>query len=93
MYAIRSYYELRNELSEAKKRKYAVDDEESADGIYCIGAPVFDSKLEPIMAVGLSGPKTRMLVDNAVKLDMVRNVADRISDMYGAKIISKGEEK
>ena len=44
-------------VDEARRRRYAVDDEEYAVGLRCVAAPIFNEAKEAIAAISLSGPK------------------------------------
>ncbi|MBQ0005419.1 MAG: IclR family transcriptional regulator [Clostridiales bacterium] len=43
------------EIEEVRKNKYAVDNEEVAEGLYCIAVPVLKKNGEAIMAISVSG--------------------------------------
>ena len=43
-----------------RRRGYAVDDEETFDGVRCVAAPVRNHRDEIIAAMGISGPATRL---------------------------------
>ena len=51
---------LEKELSKIKRQGYAVDNEELAMDLYCIGAPIFNFNGYPAYAMSLSGPTRRM---------------------------------
>jgi IclR family acetate operon transcriptional repressor len=48
-----------NHLDKVRRIGYAVDDEESAEGIFCIAAPVFDTTLQCIGAISVTSLKHR----------------------------------
>lgn len=51
--------DLRSNLASAARLGYAVDREELARGVCCIGAPYFDERAFPVGAFGLSVPTAR----------------------------------
>jgi IclR family acetate operon transcriptional repressor len=46
---------LRADLALARKRGWAIDDEEQADGLRCVGAPIYNEHAEVIGAISVSG--------------------------------------
>lgn len=56
---------MKKELERVRAQGYAVDDEESMAGAYCVGVPVLDSNCTPVAALSVSGPTTRF---NAARL-------------------------
>ena len=52
--------QFRQELEKIRRQGYAVDDEEAVQGARCVSAPIFNSNREPIAAVSVSGPVTRV---------------------------------
>ncbi|MDX9867638.1 MAG: IclR family transcriptional regulator [Kiritimatiellia bacterium] len=75
---------LRRELAAVTAQGYAFDDAEQFEGVYCVGAPVFDRGGYPIAAVWITGlmmdlDRTRLPQLGAT----VRAHADRISARLG----------
>jgi IclR family KDG regulon transcriptional repressor len=56
---IDSVEELILDIEKVRVKKVAVDDEEAIGGVYCVGAPVLNSKGECIAAISISAPKNR----------------------------------
>jgi IclR family acetate operon transcriptional repressor len=52
--------QFRQELEKIRRQGYAVDDEEAVQGARCVSAPILNSEGEPIAAVSVSGPVTRV---------------------------------
>ncbi len=75
---------LRKELSNVVKNGYSFDDSEQFEGIYCVGAPIFDRSGYPVSSVWVTG-----LMMNIKRKDIpeigrvVRLHADRISARMG----------
>jgi DNA-binding IclR family transcriptional regulator len=81
---------LRRELADVVKKGYSFDDSEQFDGIYCIGAPVFDRIGYPVASVWTTG--LMMDIDRKQVPEIsaiVRDHADRISSRLG---YAKGSE-
>ncbi len=51
---------LLRDLSSVRTRGYAIDDEESVEGLRCVGAVIRDHDGSPSYALSVSGPKSRM---------------------------------
>jgi DNA-binding IclR family transcriptional regulator len=45
--------ELMKELKQVRERGHSIDDENVREGVYCIGAPVFDAAARPVAGVGV----------------------------------------
>jgi IclR family acetate operon transcriptional repressor len=54
---------LKAELRAIRSRGFAIDDEEHAVGLRCVGAPILDERGAPIAALSLSGPVARVTDD------------------------------
>jgi DNA-binding IclR family transcriptional regulator len=55
-------------LDRVRRRGYAIDDEEIEVGVRCIGAPIFNEHHRAIAAVSVSGPASRITVQNAAAI-------------------------
>jgi len=55
------------ELEGIRKIHYAIDDQENELGVRCIGAPIFNHKSEPIAAISISGPTSRVTRESVEK--------------------------
>lgn len=75
------------ELARAAALGYAIDDEETRDGMVCIGAPIFGAaSSEAVAAVALSLPKSTIDVRRrATAIRTVTRLAERISRRLGAR--------
>lgn len=51
---------LKRSLDRVRRRGYAIDDEEVEDGVRCIGAPILGESGQPMAAVSISGPTSRI---------------------------------
>lgn len=76
---------LKEQLSLVRKQGYAIDDEETFEGVRCIAAPVYNYLDQVIASIGISGPSTRVTVGNIPKLSQnVIDVARQVSAALGA---------
>ncbi|MGA0541853.1 HTH-type transcriptional regulator BhcR [Neotabrizicola sp. VNH66] len=76
---------LRDQLAEARRRGYAVDDEERTPGMRCVAAPILNIHGEAVAGISVSGPTQRLSADRIEGIGTkVRAVADRISRQIGA---------
>ena len=57
---IMNLLQFRQELEKIQRQGYAVDDEEAVQGARCVSAPILNSDREPVAAVSISGPVTRV---------------------------------
>ena len=55
---------MRRDLASVRETGYAVEREEALLGEGGIAAPIFDRRAQPIGAVGIAGPKERVLRSN-----------------------------
>jgi DNA-binding IclR family transcriptional regulator len=81
---ITSRRELRREIERARKRGYAVDNEELAPGLRCVAAPVFDHTRRPRYALSISGPTFRITSERIEDIHpKIRSVCRRLSEALG----------
>jgi IclR family acetate operon transcriptional repressor len=52
--------QISRDLQSVRSRGYAIDDEESVEGLRCVGAAILDHGGVPSYALSVSGPKSRM---------------------------------
>jgi len=76
--------ELIQEIEKVRVRKIAVDDEEALVGVYCVAAPVSNSKGECVAAISISAPKNRVTAKRSDMLaKLVSKTAQKISQSLG----------
>jgi len=51
---------LQRSLERVRRRGYSIDDEEVEEGVRCIGAPILNELGQPMAAVSVSGPTSRI---------------------------------
>lgn len=61
---------LNHDLNDIKKRGYSIDNEERNLGMRCIAAPVFDFNREVIAGISVSGPTSRVGIENLPKISV-----------------------
>ncbi len=86
--SVRSVAALSRQLDETRRRGFALDDEETREGMLCIGAPVFDSRgAAAVAGVAVSllkaeAPSAR----KAAAADAVMRLASILSKRLGARV-------
>ncbi|KEO56590.1 IclR family transcriptional regulator [Thioclava indica] len=84
-YSVQDMSELMRQLRSVQQQGYSVDNQEVAEGMTCIGAPVLDSQNQPIAAIAVS-----LLADTLSKGELddvaasVREIARSLSVKLGA---------
>jgi IclR family acetate operon transcriptional repressor len=77
---------LLRDLTRTRERGYAVDDQERAEGMRCIAAPVFNAYGEPVAGLSVSGPAFRVSLSDAGRLGaLVRDAADVVTEATGGQ--------
>jgi DNA-binding IclR family transcriptional regulator len=75
---------LTEELDTIRAQQFAIDDEESEEGVRCVGAPIFDHSGRVRAAISVSGPAYRLSVSRLVALSsLVMDTARTISGRLG----------
>jgi len=75
---------LEQELESVRAQGYAIDDEEFAQGLRCLAAPVWNFTGNVVAAIGISGPVWRVTLDRIAQLtEYVRAAAHRLSQELG----------
>ena len=81
---IMNLVQFRQELEKIRRQGYAVDDEEAVQGARCVSAPILNADREPIAAVSVSGPVTRVSPNQVAALaGAVSSAARAISAAMG----------
>jgi DNA-binding IclR family transcriptional regulator len=81
---IMNLVQFRQELEKIRRQGYAVDDEEAVQGARCVSAPILNADREPIAAVSVSGPVTRVSPNQVTALaGAVSSAARAISVAMG----------
>jgi IclR family transcriptional regulator, acetate operon repressor len=75
------------DLAQVRKRGWAIDDEERAEGLRCVGAVIYNEHGEVVGAISISGPKVRMTEERLGELGpMVKRAAAAITDRIGGRM-------
>jgi len=74
-HTISNMLELKTQLQEVRRLGYAIDNEESEEGVSCVGAPVWAAGNKPIAAISVSGPAFRLTPDK------IPGIANCVVDM------------
>jgi IclR family transcriptional regulator, acetate operon repressor len=76
-------------LSEVRAVGYAVDDEEHSLGLRCVAAAMLDEHGEPVGAISVSGPATRVPRERTPQLGaLVRSIANELTHELGGRNIA-----
>jgi IclR family acetate operon transcriptional repressor len=75
---------LLRDLVRTRERGFAIDDQERAEGMRCIAAPVFNAHGEPVAGLSVSGPAFRVGLSDAGRIGaLVRKAADLVTEATG----------
>ncbi len=75
---------LAENLALIRRRGFAIDDQERAEGMRCIAAPIFNGLGEPIAAISVSGPAFRLPSSDDERIgSLVRLAADKVTEAIG----------
>ena len=78
---------LMRDLARTRDRGFAVDDQERAEGMRCVAAPVFNAHGEPVAGLSVSGPAFRIGLSDAARLGaLVRAAADLVTGATGGVV-------
>jgi len=76
--------EIMKELKVIRKAGFAQDDEEFAEGVRCVGAPIFDDASMVVAGISIAGPTFRMASDRISRLaGLAMETAELISFSLG----------
>ncbi|MDA8227433.1 MAG: IclR family transcriptional regulator [Desulfitobacterium hafniense] len=76
--------ELIAHLQEVYQRGYAIDDEENAEGLRCVAAPIFDHRGKAVAAISVAGPSVRITKERIGGfVAIIREAAVQISVRLG----------
>jgi DNA-binding IclR family transcriptional regulator len=81
---------LRQDLEKARRQGYAEDNEEIEEGLYCVGAPLFNYSGRPIAAISVSVPKIG--AQNVQKDRIIKHVVQAAQEI-SAKLGYTGRPK
>ncbi len=85
--SITSESSLLRDLSHTRQRGYSIDDQERAEGMRCVAAPIFNSYGEPVAGLSVSGPAFRINLSDAAKIGQaVRDAANSVTDATGGEL-------
>ncbi len=86
--------QLAVELASTRERGYSVDDEGVRAGVFCIGAPVFDTTSAVVAGVGICMQKAALDEQTlARQTDTVQRVAAALSQRLGLRVPSAAARK
>lgn len=86
-YSMTDSRQLLKELEITRKRGYSIDDRQIRDGMFCIGAPIFDYSNTAKHGIALSLQKSQADSRDITQLGQrLRQLADRLSTHLGARL-------
>ncbi len=72
------------ELAATHRRGWAVDDEERAEGMRCVGTPVFNEHGQAVGAISVSGPTVRITDERLGELGpLIKRAATGLTERIG----------
>jgi DNA-binding IclR family transcriptional regulator len=78
--------ELIDELAAVRRRGYSLDDETVREGVYCMGAPVFDAARRPVAGIGVCVHRSLLGPGHAERhLHVVLEAARSLSQRLGGE--------
>jgi IclR family transcriptional regulator, acetate operon repressor len=84
---ITTLHDLSIDLEMTRRRGYAIDDEEDAEGVFCVGAPFFDHTGQVAGALSATGIKRDLPAHRIAELGLrVRAGADDVTGLIGGNI-------
>ena len=89
-HTITSLEALLSDLVLVRNRGFAVDDEEDAEGVFCVGAPFFDHRGNCAGAISVTSIKLDLSNDRILEIgNVVRSHADQVSELLGSPIYDR----
>jgi IclR family transcriptional regulator, KDG regulon repressor len=80
VHTITSLAELENQLEAIRRQGWALDNEETMEGVRCLAAPVLNPQSQPLAAIGISAPAARLTDDQVPELcELVRKTSRKLS--------------
>ncbi|GEO28077.1 IclR family transcriptional regulator [Alicyclobacillus acidoterrestris] len=86
-FTISSRDELWNQIKEVKAVGYACDCQETVEGFFCIGAPVYNHERRIMAAVSVTLLERNWKAKFERSLQAIRELAQRLSQSYGYSVI------
>jgi IclR family acetate operon transcriptional repressor len=79
--------EIRLQLPVVRERGFATDNQENAEGVRCVAAPIFDHRGYPVAAISISGASVQIPLDDFPRLGkLVRRAAETVSHSLGSQM-------
>jgi len=83
-FTITSETTLLRDLARIRERGFAIDDQERAEGMRCVAAPIFNAYGEPVAGLSVSGPAFRLPLSATDRIGaLVRAAADQVTEATG----------
>lgn len=79
-----SLEEVLKAIRVARKKGYAIDDEEHEEGIFCVAAPIYDYRDKIIAAISVGGIEEQFVKEtNSQQIELIKETAKKISRRLG----------
>lgn len=85
--SVQSIDALLDELAAVRKNGFSFDNEQVAEGVFCFGSSVLDSRNRPIAGIAVSIPAEKLSEADRIKtITNVQRIATRLSHRMGADL-------
>lgn len=82
---LKSAAAVEEEMEIVREQEYAIDNEEGAKGVCCVGAPIFDDKGKAVAGISIAGPTLRITKKDLLAFSrLVKKAAASVSHALGA---------
>jgi DNA-binding IclR family transcriptional regulator len=84
---IRGIRPFRQELAHIRQRGYAIDEQESQEGVRCVAASIIDATGSAVASISVSGPSVRMT--DAKVAAVARAIVKKCSEISNRRLVTR----